>query len=226
MSKCISKIKEWRMKVEGEFKKAIDTIGDIGLRKLVLKFFEEEVLEDFNEWPASSTGKYHPYYSNGKHGLVRHTLAAMEFATQNMMGGVPANRLSNARKDEIRAAILLHDAYKFGEPVDYRRKQASGKIYTERNHGIIAASRFYEFAKGSGLPASKYKKRIENICCGIAKHMGIYEEVNEQFMPKNQNQIDLVYVTASADYMVSRKEHRSVLAEKMFEETKEEKKSD
>ena len=34
----------------------------------------------FFEIPASSTGKYHPYYATGKGGLVRHTKAAVRIA--------------------------------------------------------------------------------------------------------------------------------------------------
>ena len=68
--------KEDRIKM---FANEIGYIADENLKK-----FAEKVLEDADDYfftvPASSSGKYHPQFSLGESGLVRHTRVVAFFA--------------------------------------------------------------------------------------------------------------------------------------------------
>lgn len=58
--------------------------------------------------PASSSGKYHPPYSLGIGGLVRHTKAAMIIAQELF----PLYHFTQKEEDLILAALALHDVAK------------------------------------------------------------------------------------------------------------------
>lgn len=58
--------------------------------------------------PASSSGKYHPSYSLGVGGLVRHTKAAILIAKMLF----PLYHFSEKEEDLILAALALHDVAK------------------------------------------------------------------------------------------------------------------
>ena len=58
--------------------------------------------------PASSSGKYHPDYSLGVGGLVRHTKAAIMIAQMLF----PLYHFSEKEEDRILAALALHDVAK------------------------------------------------------------------------------------------------------------------
>ena len=67
------------------------------------------VPDSFFYIPASSSGKYHPTYSLGTGGLVRHTMAALYFAEELF----PLyNEFTSRQRDYIRAALILHDTRK------------------------------------------------------------------------------------------------------------------
>lgn len=71
------------------------------------------VPEEFWTAAASSTGKYHPAFSSGESGLVRHTRAAVWFAQQMLeLEDAPLAYM----KDYIYAALILHDTAKHGVP--------------------------------------------------------------------------------------------------------------
>lgn len=61
--------------------------------------------------PASSSGKYHPAYTLGEGGLVRHTKAAVKIA-------VELSEMENFTQKDIDfaiAALILHDSHKQGD---------------------------------------------------------------------------------------------------------------
>ena len=62
---------------------------------------------------ASSTGKYHPKFSNGEGGLLRHTKAAVRIAYE-ILNNYALNKFTEEEKDAILVALLLHDSLKHG----------------------------------------------------------------------------------------------------------------
>ena len=74
-----------------------------------------EMLPDyFFEIAASSTGKYHPSFSLGEGGLVRHTKVAVRIAHDLLENEVIGNVFTADEKDMILLALLVHDGLKDG----------------------------------------------------------------------------------------------------------------
>ena len=73
----------------------------------------EMLPEYFYEIPASSTGKYHPSFSLGDKGLVRHVKVAMKIL-EEMFNDESFGVYDSYKKDLIRMALLLHDGLKCG----------------------------------------------------------------------------------------------------------------
>ena len=69
---------------------------------------------------ASSTGKYHPSFSQGEGGLLRHTKAAVKIA-QAFFGNNTICNFNSDEKDLIILALILHDSVKRGDNERYTR---------------------------------------------------------------------------------------------------------
>ena len=78
---------------------------------------------------ASSTGKYHPKFSNGEGGLLRHTKLAVRIAYEILSNSV-LNKFTDEESDAIIVAIILHDALKHGYTDDE---------YTRFDHPLLAS---------------------------------------------------------------------------------------
>lgn len=113
------------------FEREIAHIENEDFRAFVAWFFDTSVGEWFWESGASSSGKYHPVFTQGEGGLVRHTRAAAwvceELLRLNSFGYMNAEY-----KDFARMAILLHDTRKYG-----RNDEPNPNCYVE--HGALAA---------------------------------------------------------------------------------------
>ena len=96
------------------------------LKKLV------NLLPDYYfEVPASSTGKYHPEFSLGDGGLVRHTKAAVRIAYELLKNNVIGSQFSSQQKDLMLMALVLHDGLKSG-----LEKQK----YTQVEHPLLVSN--------------------------------------------------------------------------------------
>ena len=88
-----------------------------------------ELLPDyFYEIPASSTGKYHPTFSLGEGGLVRHVKVAVRFAKELLDNPNIGDKYTNVEKDIMIMALILHDGLKSG--LIHNR-------YTQANHPTL-----------------------------------------------------------------------------------------
>ena len=68
----------------------------------------------FFEDAASSTGKYHPAFSLGKGGLVRHTKALVRIAVELYNNESLTGKYTKDEKDLMLVAMVLHDGLKSG----------------------------------------------------------------------------------------------------------------
>lgn len=118
-------------------KHGIDAIKDEKIRITVGKLLKFVVPEEFFSAPASSTGKYHPKWSNTERGLVKHTLS-MLVPGMRQAEGFFYNSFTPITADQARAAIVLHDTFKGGKP--WAR-------YTVKNHGELAAKAWLQVAE-------------------------------------------------------------------------------
>mgnify|MGYP002525443766 CR=1 FL=1 len=133
-------------------------VGNLELRKLAGAYLEECVPVYFYTVAASSSGKYHPKYTLGEGGLVRHTKAAVALA--ECLLGLEQNSTLNMYHDEIIVALIIHDTFKHGL-VD--------RGHTEFNHPNIAARKFKEFAEQKQYPNMTQIDMISDL---VRAHMG------------------------------------------------------
>ena len=95
------------------FKTEIEMIKDIELQDFVKFYFDVCAPDYFFHIGASSSGKYHPQFSQGEGGLVRHTKAVVMFADELLRMSTYAY-LKDEYKDYVIVACLLHDTCKYG----------------------------------------------------------------------------------------------------------------
>lgn len=114
--------------------------------------------EYFYHESASSTGKYHPDFSQGEGGLLRHTKAAVRIAKELLSTETIGAHYTNNEKDLILLALILHDSVKRGD----------NEKYTRFDHPLLASNLIKTHATETELT----EKEIELLCSMIETHMG------------------------------------------------------
>lgn len=173
------------------FEKELNYIEDENLRKFA-EYCLERVPDYFFHIPASSTGKYHPEYSLGEGGLVRHTKAAMKIA--NDIGGLTPNPFGGVVRhlDEVLFALLFHDTFKKGWPEEE---------HTHKLHPEIAAKYIMDWYEEYPLKDDIDTFVMDNIELCIWSHMGQWDADGELMRPYSPDQL----WTHMFDYLASRK---------------------
>lgn len=95
------------------FEKEINLIQSEDYRMFVRDYLDNYVPNYFWEIGASSSGKYHPQFSQGEGGLVRHTKAVVMFA-EELLRMSSYMYMSEEHKDYVIMACILHDTCKYG----------------------------------------------------------------------------------------------------------------
>lgn len=95
--------KELELILNDDFRHDIETI----LLNLPIYFYEV---------PASSTGKYHPSFSLGEGGLVRHTKVAVRIARELLQ--LKQFDFNDFEQDLIYGSLIIHDGLKYGMDYD------------------------------------------------------------------------------------------------------------
>lgn len=145
---------------------------------------------------ASSTGKYHPAYSLGVGGLMRHQIAVVRFL--NYFFGLEQynTKFTDREMDLMRVAGLIHDGRKSGEQADYERSK-----FTKFDHPIQMANiiRSYD---GQHLNHDE----LEFMAHCIESHMGQWstDKKSSTVLPKPTD--DYQEMIHLADYLASRKD--------------------
>ena len=118
------------------FEREINLIVNEDLRMAVKCYMDDAVPEYFWTDGASSSGKYHPQFSQGEGGLVRHTKAVVMFA-EELLRMSSFMYMKDRWKDYVIAACILHDTFKYGFTDEPNKDEY-------RNHAKNAASQFAE----------------------------------------------------------------------------------
>ena len=84
---------------------------------------------------ASSTGKYHPEYSLGHGGLMRHQVAVVRFLNFFFELEQYNSTLTDRQMDLMRVAALVHDGRKSGDQEDFEKSK-----FTRFDHPIRMAN--------------------------------------------------------------------------------------
>ena len=174
------------MKKIEHFKRELDLIKDEELRKAVGSYMEYYVPNYFYEIGASSSGKYHPTFSQGVGGLVRHTKAVVMFAEELLRMSSYAY-MKEEYKDYVIAACIIHDTAKYGMDDEMDTTEY-------RNHAENAALAFDVWC----FHNSTYEPHFL-LLQGVRSHMGQWS-TNKEDRPFTS--IDRC--VHMADYMASR----------------------
>lgn len=108
---------------------------------------------------ASSTGKYHPSFSQGVGGLVRHTKVAVKIANTLLINDSIGYKFTRDEKDLIILSLVMHDSVKRGIPEEK---------YTKVEHPLLASKFIRDNAKNTSLT----EEEINLVCSMISSHMG------------------------------------------------------
>lgn len=164
-----------------------------------IKEFAVVLLDDLPDYiwhvGASSTGKYHPAYSLGEGGLMRHQIAVVRFLNFFLELEQYSSKLTSRERDLIRLSGLVHDGRKSSSQEDYEKSK-----YTRFNHPILMSDVIRSF-DGQYLT----HEEIELVADTISKHMGQWntDKKSNVELPKPNNKFArMVHV---ADYLASRK---------------------
>lgn len=145
---------------------------------------------------ASSTGKYHPAYSLGLGGLMRHQIAVVRFLNYFFELEQYNTKFTDREMDLMRVAGLVHDGRKSREQTDYERSK-----FTKFDHPIQMANVIRGF-DGQYLNHDE----LEFMAHCIESHMGQWstDRKSSVVLPKPVDVYqEMVHL---ADYLASRKD--------------------
>ena len=173
------------------FKREVNYLKNERYRENANKLIE--LLPDyFFEVPASSTGKYHPAFSLGDGGLVRHTKAAVRIAYEFYNDESITGCFNQDEKDLMIVALVLHDGLKHG---------LEKSEYVVFEHPIIMG----EYIKNNKDKLTLTDNEIEFLVNVISSHMGPWTKdyKGNEVLPKPVNKYQrFVHM---CDYLASRK---------------------
>jgi len=140
--------------------------------------------------PASTSGKYHPQFSLGEGGLVRHIKVACRIL-EEMFKNESFCYYDDYKKDLIRMSLILHDGFK------------SGKTYsnhTSVDHPLLMAN----FIEDNQDKLLLKKEDINFVTRLISTHMGPWNKDREgnEVLPKPTAKEELL--VHLCDYIASR----------------------
>lgn len=156
----------------------------------------EKLPDYFFEVAASSTGKYHPAYTNGKGGLVRHVKAAVRIAHELIR--IEMYDCLKPSHDAILIALLLHDGFKHGYP----NEDGTYNTYTVAEHSKVCA----DWLNSLGTMYPSAQQTLSYIANLVLTHMGQWNmdfRTGKYFAPKPQT-VEQCFVHM-CDYLASRK---------------------
>lgn len=145
----------------------------------------------FYEIAASSTGKYHPSYTLGTGGLVRHTKTVVKIAYELLKNQTIGYKFTDREKDLIIMSLLLHDGLKHG-------KDGKGYAFT---HPLIIA----DFIRKNKDKTTLNNDDIEFIASTIETHMGEWntDYFGQELLPLPKNRYQRF--AHMCDFLASRK---------------------
>ena len=181
------------MNKEEMFLDELEYIKDEKLQDSLLKIIES-LPEYWFHVAASSTGKYHPKYSLGDGGLLRHSKSAMRIGYELLSDQCIGEKYTDREKDLMLIALLVHDGLKLGEKEER---------YTRFDHPILMANYIIKNQK-------QYNLKEEDaifIADVIKTHMGPWtkdyngNEILERPKTKYQNFVHMCDFLAAKKFL-------------------------
>ena len=171
------------------FETELQLIENEDLREFVREIFDDIVPAYFWEIGASASGKYHPEFTKGEGGLVRHTKAVAQICEELLRMNTYAY-MRDEYKDFARVACLLHDTAKYG-----REDEPDKEAYKE--HGKLAAEMVENAFYYRGKKFDNHAPEL--LVMAIRAHMG-------QWTPEREDRpfTNIDRLVHLADYIASR----------------------
>ena len=166
------------------FEREIALIKNEDYQGFIKQYLNEYVPVYFWEIGASSSGKYHPQFSQGEGGLVRHTKAVVMFA-EELLRMSSYMYMSEEHKDYVIMACIVHDTCKYGAR-EYDKE--CYKDHAKNAVNLVDSAWFGYF----GINASEF------FLSAIKCHMGQWSE------RENRPFTNIDRCVHMADYMASR----------------------
>ncbi|MBR4830334.1 MAG: HD domain-containing protein [Bacilli bacterium] len=136
----------------------IKEIKDIRLREN-LEIIVSNLPDYFFLEPASSTGKYHPSFSLGEGGLLRHSKVAFRIGLELLNTSTFSEDFTPLERDLLLMSILVHDGLKKGK---------TEEKYVRFDHPILMANYLDELKDKLSLS----KNELDFMKDVISSHMG------------------------------------------------------
>lgn len=166
------------------FEQELNLIQNENYRGFVKNYLDKYVPNYFWEIGASSSGKFHPQFSQGKGGLVRHTKAVVMFAEELLRMSSYAY-MNDEHKDFVIMACIVHDTCKYGmceyDKDDYKNHACNASDYVKK-----------AWAERFNMPCSEF------FLSAIRCHMGQWSEREDRPFTSIDRCVHM------ADYMASR----------------------
>jgi len=192
MSKCLE-----------VFASELARIEDYHIREMVQHIFDCICPEYFWRIPASQRG-HHPLLCRVPGGLVTHVKLAVRFADEFMDAWPAPNPQS---RDEVLAAVLLHDMMKRGQYEDEIKTFAS-HAQACAAHGVYCADEIRDFMRIEENRCGVPRNRVNRIITAIRDHMGRWTQGYRRTQGDVERNIlsgHIVCITTHmADYAASR----------------------
>lgn len=168
------------------FEREINLIKEEAHRDFIKYYFSYFCPDYFWEIGASSSGKYHPAFSQGTGGLVRHTKAVVMFA-EELLRMSSYSYMKDEYKDYVIMACLLHDTCKYGVS-EYDKAQYKDHARNAAFNVINAWNEYFDF--DCSCP--------DYLSDAIKSHMGQWSEKEDRPFTAIDRCVHM------ADYMASR----------------------
>ena len=173
------------------FNKELEYIKNERIRKSAEELIKL-IPDYFFTVPASSTGKYHPSFSSGDEGLLRHTKVATRIGKEVLDLEYTNTLFTSDEKDLLVLAIMLHDTQKLGKEKER---------YTRFDHPILAAY----FIEENKDKTEFTEEEIHILKKVISSHMGQWNTSNYSNieLPKPSDKYE--FFVHMCDYLSSKK---------------------
>ena len=194
------------------FKGSFQLINNLQVRKFA-QWITRNAPDYFFEIPASSTGKYHPRFSLGEGGLLRHTLGAIIFANHLF----PLYNFNQLEQDLIIASLIMHDMAKNGIEILDNGQVVQESDYTVVKHPLIICDYVEYLYKNSDEVDEDIIYVFNNywdiIKSNVQSHMGKWnkDKAGNEILPKPSSFSEVF--THLCDYLSSR---RNILIEDLL----------
>ena len=176
----------------------LDLIRDVWIKQFVEEMLDKAPQSYFIR-EASSTNKYHPPSSRGYQGLMRHVKRCVYIGEQLLRNDIYTSLRD--KHDEIIAALILHDAKKYGDNNSRwsQKEHAEMAAYwiadstVEEKGKVIAQLVLTHMGQWGKVPPSTPLEKFVHLCDYIASLKDLEREIED--MPveaMNQNAYEAV----------------------------------